>query len=129
METIKTLYNKYKQIIIQTAPSYIKHDDAHSSLTSKLLNVRRKIGFTRIFYPGTHLEGEIKIFDRRYKNTFFKYNRLLGARGEVFYIFVFFFLLKKITSYGLEREKIEEKLVDRDVFFLVKLNDSSTKIN
>jgi len=126
MDSIKTLYSKYKKIIIETAPAYVKYNE-HDTLTTKLLKVRTKLGFTRLLYPGTHLEGEVKIFDRRFRTPMFKYCRLFGARGEVFYLFVFFYLFKKLATNSLEREKIEENLIDRDVFFVIKNIDDSVK--
>ena len=115
MDYLRNLKNK----IIETAPSYEKINP-NSTLTSKMLNARTRLGFTRLFYPGAHIEGEVKIWDRRYKTGMFKNFRYFGVRGEVFYLFVFFYFLKKLSVRNFERNKISELFSDRDVYFKVK---------
>lgn len=110
---------KLKKYIIETAPSYEKLDE-NLTLTSKMMKSRQNIGFTRIFYPGAHFEGELKYFERRHKTHHFKYNRLFGARGEIFIAFFAVWLFTKGAINSLEREKIDELLCDRDTFYVVK---------
>lgn len=107
-----------KEKIIKNSPSYVDHS-SKKTLTSKLLNVRTKIGITKLFYPGSHIEGEVKIWDRRFKNHPFKFIRIFGSRGELFYIGLAFFIFKKYSSINVERERIVELLNDRNVFMKI----------
>lgn len=109
---------KFKKYIIETAPSYEKLDD-NVTLTSKLLKGRKNIGFTRVFYPGAHIEGELKYFERRHKTHHFKYSRLFGGRGEIIIAFFAVYMLSRGAKNSLEREKIDELLCDRDTFYVV----------
>ncbi len=110
---------KLKKYIIETAPSYEKIDD-NLSLTSKMMKSRRSIGFTRIFYPGAHFEGELKYFERRHKTHYFKYNRIFGARGEILVALLAVWLFTRGAKSSLERENIDQMFCDRDTYYVIK---------
>lgn len=112
-------YKKFKKFIFETAPAYEKLDKT-KSYTNQIMNTRKKLGFTKFFYPGTHIEGEVKIFNRRFNNHAYKYFKLFGPRAEIFWIFVVFYLFRKLTQNSIRREEIDQLLVDRDAFFVVR---------
>lgn len=115
MEAIK----KIKEYIIKTAPSY-ENIETKNTLTSKIIHYKHTIGFTRIFYPGVHLEGEVKIWERRFRNRMFKHWRYLGPRGEGLYIILAAYLIRRFVQKNLEREEVDKLLVDRDTYFIAK---------
>lgn len=118
MNYLKELRN-LKDKFITNSPSYVDHS-SKKTLTSKLMNTRIKLGITRIFYPGSHIEGEVKIWDRRFKNHPFKFVRYFGPRGEILYLGAVFFIFKKLASVNFDREKIVELMNDRNVYMRIE---------
>ena len=124
MEQLRQL----KQYIIKTAPSYENMKD-NRSVTSNMIHSRQQLGFTRIFYPGNHIEGELKIWDRRFRTPMFKRMGFLGPRGEVLVFGLFFYAFYRVSQTNFNREKLRENLNDRNVFFIVQnLDDKYTKM-
>ena len=119
-------YQQIKKYIIETAPGY-EPVDKNKSYTGNMLQARSKLGFTRIFSPGAHIEGEVKIFDRRHKNQMFKRFRYFGPRGELLWGLLLFSFYKRMALNNLEREKIDQLFVDRNVYFRIENIDKKYK--
>ena len=125
MEQIKAFRDK----IIKTAPSYTKYDK-NSTTTSNMLYSRERIGFSKLLYPFSHVEGASKMFDRRFYTRIYKTFPYFGPRGELLWIFGVLFLAKCITKNNLERENIDKHFVDRNVFYTLNYKpslDNNTK--
>lgn len=118
--------DQIKKFIIETAPAYDKID-LNKSYTGNLMQNRRRIGFTRIFYPDFHIEGDNKIFDRRLKNSVFKSFRYFGPRGEILWGIGLALLYKSFTLNNIKRESIEKHFLDKNVFYIVP-NTSNNRI-
>lgn len=114
-----------KQKIIETAPSYTKYDP-NATTTHNILYSRVKIGFSKLLYPFFHIEGANKMFDRRFKVPIYT-TRLLGPRGEVFWILAFALIARTYTKNNLKREEIDASFRDRNVFYPLDVNSSYDK--
>jgi hypothetical protein len=120
----------YRDWIFQRSPGYEKAIEEERSYTSKMLYARSRIGFTRIWAPGTHIEAEEYIFDKRLKGSFFRHFKYFGPRGEFAIYFITVVLLCKLVKNNLTRENnIESLLNDRNVYFKVDLPLEHRKIN
>lgn len=119
---MKAKINQIRNTILKNSPGYEPHIEKDLSYTSKIMYARTKVGFSRLFAPGIHIEAEDYIFDKRLKGTFFKHWRYFGPRGEL--LFYFFFVLGMTTLFrnNLSRdENIENILNDREVYTKVDL--------
>lgn len=115
MEFLRSLREK----IITSAPSYERYDKS-STTTSNILYSRLKIGFSKILYPFSHIEGTNKMFDKRFNMTIYKKFTYFGPRAELLWVLALVLVANKISKNNLERENLDKHFVDRNVFY--KLN-------
>lgn len=116
-----------KKAIVESAPSYDKMYD-NKTATGNIIQAKSKIGFTRVFYSGFHIEGDKKIWDRRFKTQMFKNFKYFGPRGELLWLFGALVIFRTFAENNMKREKIDKHFVDRNVFYYLKNNDG-TKLN
>lgn len=113
---------KGRDQLLKLCPTYESLSDSNRSYTSKVLYNRSRIGISRLFGAGFHMEGEHSLFDRRYKLPMFRHFRYLGPRGEIFVYFLLLVGITKLIKNNLKREEnIESLLNDKNTYFKVEL--------
>lgn len=117
-------FNKIKKYILETAPSYDKMYE-NKTETGNIIQAKSNLGFTRIFYPGMHIEGDKKIFLRKNKNQIYKKFRYFGPKGELLWGIGIFFTFSILTKNNMERERLNSYLVDKNVYYYPKYGKCS----
>ena len=95
-----------------------------------MLYNRDRMAFTRVFGPGSHIEGEKYIFEKRFRIPMNKHFRYLGPKSEILiYIGVVWMLTHLAKNNMLRENKLESVMNDRDVYLRVDLPLNQRKIN
>jgi hypothetical protein len=95
-----------------------------------MLYARSRVGFTRLWAPGSHIEAEGYLFDKRMKTGFYRHFRYLGPRGEITVYIIIALCLNRLVKNNLLRESnIETLLNDRNAYFKIDLPLEERTIN
>lgn len=123
---IKEIFDK----LIKLSPTYDEEIKKDRTKTSKLMYNRSRVGIHRLFGPGSHMEAEHSLFDRRLKMQMFRHFRYLGPKGELFFYFLVIVGFRKLINNNLQREEnIESVLNDRNTFLKVDLPREYRKLD
>lgn len=121
---------KFREWFMRQSPTFDENVLKKPGFTTKLIYNRSRVGIHRALGPGSHMEAEHYLFNRRFNLPMFKHFRYLGGRGEFFIYFLVVVALKRLITYNLQREvNIESLLNDRNTFFAADLPVKYRKLN